>query len=456
MRTRVLVKDALSLRSPSYGVQSEAVTSENKPEMPAFSVPSLDFPELTDTTVKKPVMPYFLQLSDMDITRKFNELNLREQFRLEQSQVNPQWALCNAPGNLILDRYFNVQPWARNRVKLNVPNGNNDYINASVVSLHHPGSKSTEKYEYIVMQGPKENTVSHTWRMVWEQVDSPAVIVMLTDFEEGGREKCYQYFPMDAESSPLVIDEPDEFGDGFKATVSFSAAEKTDQGDAIEVRKLIMRLESPVKGDSEKGEEDEVKVEEKVIWHLLYTCWPDFGVPEVAEVDSFLALMTLSRAKNAAPENPRIIHCSAGVGRSGTFIALEYLLAELEAGFMVYHGDRNVPTLKPKGSRPTFSRQALTPPPFGSPLMTPPGSSRKEINTATGSPAHQAAAATNEKDMVFETVDRLREQRKMMVQADAQFSYVYRVLKRRWEVKYNGADSKPSEPEICQIDRPSS
>lgn len=385
-----------------------------------------------------------------DITRKFYELDVREKVRVEQglSSSTSRWATCNTPDCIILDRYLNIQPWASNRSKLQVPEGNNDYINASPICLQQPSSKSTNNFKYIVMQGPKENTVSHTWRLIWEQVENPGVVVMLTEVEEGGKEKCYPYFPKDADSPPLIINEPDVFGDGFKATVQFSEKEEIHQGDAIEVRKLIMRVETPVKGDPENDEEDTVKIEEKTIWHLLYIRWPDFGVPAVTEVDSFFALMELSRAKNTVPENPRIVHCSAGVGRSGTFITLEYLMAELEAGGLVFYGNRDIRHPKPKGPTPTFPRRALTPPPFKTQtLITPPGTNYKNINLSSGSPAHHAAIAAKEKDMVFDTVDLLRQQRKTMVQSESQFHFIYRVLRRCWEVKYKGPDYEATKPE---------
>lgn len=419
-------------------------------------------------------------------------MTAKEKQRLEEGSRNStsKWATCDSPECVILDRYLNIQPWVSNRVKLRVPEGENDYVNASPITLDSPDRKSTDNYKYIAMQGPKENTVCHTWRLVWEQMESPAVVVMLTDMEEAGKEKCYQYFPKDANSPPLIINEHDEFGDGFKATLSFAEHEETEQGDAIEVRKLILRVESPVKNDAEgakdaakgeeaaedaeqgdsaieKGEEttdngeedadkegDEegekgvecaaVEVKEKIIWHLLYTRWPDFGVPAVNEVDSFFALMELSRAKNTVPGNPRIVHCSAGVGRSGTFITLEHLIGELEAGGMVYYGPREPGPTKPKGPKPAFSR-AFTPPPqfLLQSLMTPPGTSgRKEPPMS----ARKAAEAVNEKDLVFETVDRLRQQRKMMVQADSQYQFIYRVLKRCWEAKYKGEAVAPATP----------
>jgi protein-tyrosine phosphatase len=102
------------------------------------------------------------------------------------------------------------------------------------------------------------------------------------------------------------------------------------------------------------------------------------------DLEGFFELMELSRQKNSCPENPRIIHCSAGVGRSGTFIALEYLIAELEA-------------------------DALHP---------EPGKDSAEY------------------DPVFDTVNDLRKQRRSMVQAEAQYSFIYTVLKQLWEKKY--------------------
>lgn len=74
--------------------------------------------------------------------------------------------------------------------------------------------------------------------------------------------------------------------------------------------------------------------EERIVWHFLYKEWPDFSVPDFEDFGSFFTLMRLSREKNANFNNPRIVHCSAGVGRSWTFIALEHLMRELDAGVL--------------------------------------------------------------------------------------------------------------------------
>jgi protein-tyrosine phosphatase len=249
-----------------------------------------------------------------------------------------------------------------------VPEGQNDYINASPIILK--SAKTGKERKYIAMQGPKEGSISHVWRMIWDELTSPAVIVMLTETHEAGMEKCFPYFPKDPEADPLAINENDEFGDGFKATVKCVEVDAQLQAPSTEVRKLVMTVDG--------------KEQEKIIWHLQYTKWPDFGVLADEDLEDFFKLMDLSNQKNSGPENPRVIHCSAGVGRSGTFIALEYLMAELEAG-----------ALEPE-----------------------PGEDDTEY------------------DPIFDTVNRLREQRRTMVQADSQYSFIYSVLRQRWEQKH--------------------
>jgi len=183
-------------------------------------------------------------------------------------------------------------------------------------------------------------------------------------------EKCYPYYPLDVQSPPLVINETSQLGGNFKATVRFLEREETTEGTAIELRKLAMKVE---------GQEVE-----KVVWHFLYPGWPDFGAIEEDSVDSLLALMVLSREKNTSTDNPRVVHCSAGVGRSGTFIALEFLVGELQRGAWERWDD----------------------------------------------------STEKDKDPVFETVNQLRIQRRTMVQAQEQFSLLYGVLRKLWNEKY--------------------
>ncbi|KAI8951266.1 protein-tyrosine phosphatase-like protein [Xylaria longipes] len=328
---------------------------------------SADQPQTPSEKARKQ-MPPFLKLSDANIESKFQELIWLERMRSQQGIQNPspnfQFSRVLSPETKILDRYANIQPWANNRVHLPVPEGKLDYINASPIISPSPLRPNTRpSFNYIAMQGPKVNTVEHTWRMV-AQLESPVVIVMLTDTHEGYMEKCYPYFPHNSHDG-IEVGETDEFEDGFRARVICVSVEERQDG-AIQMRKLNLHVDG--RGDI-------------TVWHLLYRRWPDFGVPRVEDYGSFFELMKLSRELNTNANNPRIIHCSAGVGRTGTFISLETLMREIDEGAMDYLDS--------------------------------------EMNDSNDDP-------------VFRTVNRLREQRRTMVQADSQYAFIYKVLRRQW------------------------
>ena len=462
----------------------------------------------------RPKMPSFLELSDsgkfnnsslhlspasqdiytnrslscfLEIENKFQEIIWLERKRLLEATQNPsrdfRWARVVGPHLRTLDRYGNIQPWHNNRIKLQVPEGKIDYINASPIvlpptvltSADGETSNTQEPDRYIAMQGPKRCTADHVWRMAVEQLESPGVIVMLTETHEGDYEKCYQYFPRTPEDPPLEINERDEFGDGFRATVRCAGIEDTPAGDAIELRKMIIRVHKPKlrrsmdsksNGSQSKrqtpepetasaeapnitspltqmaketettltisepggetvgrnsGEED---VEERIIWHFLYKKWPDFGVPDLADLDSFFTLMALSREKNAGPHNPRIVHCSAGVGRSGTFIALEHLMRELDAGVLENWDERCAAAAGASGE----SSSSTTP--------SASRTSQEEIMSPTSS-----TKGGEDNDLIFQVVNQLREQRKTMVQAEPQYLFIYQVMRKLWLDKYGGGGS---------------
>ncbi|KAK0749916.1 protein-tyrosine phosphatase-like protein [Schizothecium vesticola] len=369
-------------------------------------------------------IPAFLELTEHQIEAKFAQLTSLERDRTAQATENPEpefrWARPVGPHLRLLDRYANIHPWQNHRVKLRVPEGKNDYINASPIVLHpspRPGSGQAEPDRYIAMQGPKTASIDHVWRMVFEQTESPAVIVMLTETHEGGTEKCSQYFPR-SEDPPFEINQTDEFGDGFRATVRCEGLEETPAGDAIELRKLVIRVHPRAKADAasdEAGGETPAQpdeAEERVVWHFLYKKWPDFGVPDVADLESFFTLMRLSRDKNAGPHNPRIVHCSAGVGRTGTFICLEHLMRELDAGVLEHYDEQRAATTPVSGG-------GATPP--ATPVVVKEG-----------------------QDLVFDAVNELREQRKTMVHGEIQYQFIYKVLRRLWQDKYGSGET--SEP----------
>ena len=108
----------------------------------------------------------------------------------------------------VMDRYSNIKPWNHNRIRLQVPDGELDYVNASTVLMPSPTDSSHPPLRFIAMQGPTEPSMSYVWRMIAEQTTSPAVIVQLTNMEESHTPKCHQYFPL-ADGASLELNEED-------------------------------------------------------------------------------------------------------------------------------------------------------------------------------------------------------------------------------------------------------
>ncbi|KAM4022322.1 receptor-type tyrosine-protein phosphatase C isoform 2-T2 [Anomaloglossus baeobatrachus] len=200
------------------------------------------------------------------------------------------------PCNQSKNRYIDILPYDSNRVVLSEIHGEpgSDYINASYIN----GFKEPRKY--IAAQGPKEETMNDFWRMIWEQKST--IIVMVTRCEEGNRNKCAQYWPSNEEV-------PEEYGD-----VTVKITQEKFFPDYI-TRKLH------ITNRREKSERD--------ITHIQFTVWPDHGVPDDPNL-----LLKLRRRVNALSNffsGPIIVHCSAGVGRTGTYISIDAMLEGLEA-----------------------------------------------------------------------------------------------------------------------------
>ncbi|MCJ1467965.1 hypothetical protein MMC07_006591 [Pseudocyphellaria aurata] len=308
-------------------------------------------------------IPAVLRQTKAEIHAKFGELEWQQKLRIAQGRNDPKskWVQEMTPQVRVRNRYVNVQPWAKSRIHLKVPEGKSDYINASPISLRDPlsGVETT----FIAAQGPKSSGLSHFWHMLWQETKDVAVIVMLTQTAEAGKEKCFQYFPLDTDAGTYQIDPIG--GAGESGSVAFVEIVE-DEISRTTIRKLRLTF----------GEES------RTIWHLLFCGWPDFSVPENEDRIALLELLKLSVEKNNVPKTPRIIHCSAGVGRSGTFIALEYLLAQVESGAM--------------------------------------------------------AESKDDEDMIFDVVNRLREQRMTMVQSETQYQFLHQVVREQF-IKWQAA-----------------
>ncbi|XP_078511157.1 receptor-type tyrosine-protein phosphatase H [Lissotriton helveticus] len=198
----------------------------------------------------------------------------------------------NRPKN----RYTNVLPYDLARVKLRSLPGDpcSDYINASYMA----GYNSSK--EFIAAQGPLPSTIGDFWRMVWEH--RVGTMVMLTNCTEGGKLKCEHYWPLDYT--------PCTYGD---ITVTVTSETILPQWTTREFT---------LKNAKEPGL--------RYVSHFHYTVWPDHGVPdETATVIRFRNLVR-DHMDQRRSNGPAVVHCSAGVGRTGTLIALDYLMQQVQ------------------------------------------------------------------------------------------------------------------------------
>uniref|UniRef100_A0A1A7W8W8 Receptor-type tyrosine-protein phosphatase C n=2 Tax=Iconisemion striatum TaxID=60296 RepID=A0A1A7W8W8_9TELE len=199
--------------------------------------------------------------------------------------------------NTIKNRYVDILPYDDNRVQLSTGGGEagSDYINASFID----GYKEPKKY--IAAQGPKDETVGDFWRMIWEQQSS--IIVMVTRCEEGNRVKCAQYWPTPERETEIF----EEF-----------IVKLTSEDHCPDY--IIRRLSLVNKRD---------KNSEREVTHIQFISWPDHGVPGEPHL-----LLKLRRRVNSFKNffsGPIVVHCSAGVGRTGTYIGIDAMMEGLEA-----------------------------------------------------------------------------------------------------------------------------
>ncbi|XP_043227640.1 tyrosine-protein phosphatase non-receptor type 4-like [Amphibalanus amphitrite] len=208
---------------------------------------------------------------------------------------------CRLPGNLAKNRYRDISPYDATRVLLTSAESG-DYINANYVNMEVPGSGVVNRY--IAAQGPLKHTTDDFWSMVWEQ-QSP-LVVMLTTLVEQGRVKCHQYWPPPGESRLHG-----------HLRVSTASQQLTD---SFAFREITLVCE-------ETGEERHIS-------HMQYVSWPDHGVPE--QPADFVQFVQRVRAARAGLVEPTVVHCSAGIGRTGVLILMETAMCLIEANQPVY------------------------------------------------------------------------------------------------------------------------
>ncbi|CAH7193057.1 Ptpn4 [Phodopus roborovskii] len=203
------------------------------------------------------------------------------------------------PQNISKNRYRDISPYDATRVLLK---GNEDYINANYINMEIPSSSIIN--QYIACQGPLPHTCKDFWQMTWEQ--GSTMVVMLTTQVERGRVKCHQYWPDPTGSSSYGC---------YQVTCH------SEEGNPAYIfRKMTLF--------------NQEKNESRQLTQIQYTAWPDHGVPD--DSSDFLDFVCHVRNKRAGKEEPIVVHCSAGIGRTGVLITMETAMCLIECNQPIY------------------------------------------------------------------------------------------------------------------------
>ncbi|XP_041059665.1 receptor-type tyrosine-protein phosphatase delta-like isoform X1 [Carcharodon carcharias] len=272
--------DPVEMRRINFQTPESVVSSPlSEPEFASMmSHPPIPIAELAEHT------EHLKANDNLKFSQEYESIDPGQQFTWEHSNME-----VNKPKN----RYANVIAYDHSRVILAPIEGiaGSDYINANYIDGYR------KQNAYIATQGPLPETFGDFWRMVWEQ--RSATIVMMTKLEEKSRVKCDQYWP-------------------GRGTETYGMIQVTLL-DTIELATFCVRNFCLHKnGSSEKRE----------VRQFQFTAWPDHGVPEYPT--PFLAFLRRVKTCNPPDAGPVVVHCSAGVGRTGCFIVIDAMLERIK------------------------------------------------------------------------------------------------------------------------------
>ena len=292
-------------------------------------------------------------------------------------------AVGGDPAHRISNRYADIEPYDRTRLD---PGGH--YLNANWVRELHG-----EKW-WIATQAPLSNTAYTFLSVLLDRVSPPGLptsrarvrtIVQLTKDVEGGRRKAHPYFPNTIGLSAVVHEADGQGVSDRSFEVTLIARENIEGAHCTQ---STVAVTPQVKGVAQG--------QSFIFNHLLYTAWPDHGVPEPGDHQALINFVSqvdgVNRVQTSSgddPDPPVMVNCSAGIGRTGAFIVLSSLLRSFSL----------------------LPREPISQPPL--PL----------------SPLSPLPPEMSE-DLIMQEIDSCREQRPGMVQTDEQVAFLYMILEK--------------------------
>ncbi|XP_064213194.1 tyrosine-protein phosphatase Lar isoform X6 [Tribolium castaneum] len=247
----------------------------------------------TPAMISHPPIPISELANHIERLKANDNLKFSQEYESIEPGQQFTWDHSNMDVNKPKNRYANVIAYDHSRVILTPEEGvlGSDYINANYCDGYRKHNA------YVATQGPLQETFGDFWRMCWEL--KTATIVMMTKLEERTRIKCDQYWPTRGSETygnmNITITDVQEL-----ATYCIRTFQITKQGGLNERR--------------------EVK-------QLQFTAWPDHGVPD--HPAPFLQFLRRVSSLNPLDAGPVVVHCSAGVGRTGCFIVIDSMLERM-------------------------------------------------------------------------------------------------------------------------------